>query len=89
MRSRKDFDRNLYGIVKLTRICDYKDKVKPFLEKVESWVDQECIWKYSDDFYESDCGFTFQFSDERDEVNDYGFKYCPKCGCKIKSDESK
>lgn len=41
-----------------------------------------CRWNYDlgDNFYETECRQTFQFSYDRRETD---FKYCPYCGEKI------
>ena len=83
MISKKEAEKALYNIWKETSISKYKTIVKPNMDIVFSFLDKNCVWKNKDDFYESECGFTFQFSDDRDCVTDYNFLFCPKCGGKI------
>jgi len=50
--------------------------------------DKTCEWGYVSEFehshYIAECGYEFEFMDDRDGLTDYDFKYCPKCGNKIK-----
>ncbi len=47
-----------------------------------------CIWEHESEehvnLFASSCGYEFEFIDERDNLSDYDFNFCPKCGAKIK-----
>ena len=52
-----------------------------FNSRTCEWVEDEA--DYEKRYYFSKCGFDFIFIDERDNLTDFGFKFCPKCGAKI------
>lgn len=83
MKTKKEAENALYKLFKETRISDYKTKIKPQMDIINQFLDRTCEWKNNEDYYESKCGFTFQFSDDRDSLTDFDFKFCPKCGGKI------
>jgi len=51
---------------------------------IDDIFDRTCKWTRDIEFAESECGFSFAFSDDRSIITDYDFNYCPKCGGKIK-----
>lgn len=87
MTTKKEAEKALYNMWKYTSISDYKTKIKPQMDIVNSYFDRKCIWVNHDDFYQAECGFTFHFSDDRNHATDYHFYFCPQCGGKISEHE--
>ena len=46
---------------------------------------QTCKWTFDDldCYYETSCGQSFCFSDDRESLTQDGFKFCPYCGEEI------
>lgn len=42
-----------------------------------------CTWTYKEHAWESACGVTYTFTEERDSLELNGFTFCHKCGEKI------
>ena len=42
-----------------------------------------CEWTIDDTAYKSSCGMSFEFTDDRENLTDHDFTYCPKCGSAI------
>ena len=61
-------------------VCDML-KCKKY-EVIKDMPSATCTWKYDNihDYYETECGSSFMFSDGEKEE---GFVYCPYCGKKI------
>jgi hypothetical protein len=73
-------------IVMFTPINKYNEDIKVIVDDIKKIVDAECEWSSDNDgVYNSKCGYSFMFSDDRDNATDYGFEYCPSCGNRIYS----
>ena len=83
VKTEKEVKKALWKLVKYTPVKDYEKHIKPNWGIVTDYIDRTCEWWFSDDYWVSECGFDFQFTDDRESVTEFGFNFCPKCGSKI------